>query len=509
MHARIGFTNGANDNTIDVQGVDSVRALEHLNDDDCINSCKTIRRPGGHLPNPAFVAGGNMPATIACTGIMVSQRAETNMQLASCTVRHNTRISRVTNIAGVNPTSIRRLRELKIKEELRATDAPSVPAIHNKNWPKTMDSFQDCFSSVLGETKAPLACIVRDEAIVAPEADDLPDNCDTPEKEMIARMPYQDAAGVNLPTHVHDRSAVWQAISEATRDDKCWTHVKPFQRSRDGCGACQALHTHCLGANHVNDMASVAEAKLAQAKCYGEKRRHNFESYISALNEQFQALNNLMRYGCAGVDESSKVRRLNAGVKTDKLNAPKAQIMASRALQDSFDDAVGLCQDFIAQMRPANDNDEFNVSGFEQGQGGSGTGRGGGRGCGGGRCGGRGGGRGRGRGRGRGDFKRKRGGNQGDVEDQHCSPSEHAELNSEQKTKLRSLRAAREGGAKDTKDSDARQAAHILTKLLGNMVDKNVSFADTELDGSTKNEQDAGNVNRNHSALKKPKRVHD
>jgi hypothetical protein len=143
MCARIGFTNGANDNIIDVQGIDSVRELEYLNDDDCINLCKTIRRPGGHLPNPAFVAGGNMPATIAYKGIMVSQRAETNMQLASYTVRHNTRISRVTNIAGMNPTSIRRLQKLKIKEELRTTDAPSVPAIDNKSWPKTMDSFQD------------------------------------------------------------------------------------------------------------------------------------------------------------------------------------------------------------------------------------------------------------------------------------------------------------------------------------------------------------------------------
>jgi hypothetical protein len=27
-----------------------------------------------------------------------------------------------------------------------------------------------------------------------------------PENEMIARMPHQDAAGVNLPTYIHDRS---------------------------------------------------------------------------------------------------------------------------------------------------------------------------------------------------------------------------------------------------------------------------------------------------------------
>jgi hypothetical protein len=58
MHARIGFTDGAKDDIVDVQGVDSVRELECLNNGDCINLCKTIRRPGGHLPpDPALFAG--------------------------------------------------------------------------------------------------------------------------------------------------------------------------------------------------------------------------------------------------------------------------------------------------------------------------------------------------------------------------------------------------------------------------------------------------------------------
>jgi hypothetical protein len=80
--ARVGFTDGTNGNIVDAQGVDSVRELEHLNNDGCVNPCKTIRDPGGCLPNPAFVAGGAAPAAIPHTGIMVSQQAETNMQLA-------------------------------------------------------------------------------------------------------------------------------------------------------------------------------------------------------------------------------------------------------------------------------------------------------------------------------------------------------------------------------------------------------------------------------------------
>ena len=61
MYARIGFAGGANDNIIDAQGIDSVVELGYLNNDDVSNLCRTIRRPGGHIANPAFVAGANPP----------------------------------------------------------------------------------------------------------------------------------------------------------------------------------------------------------------------------------------------------------------------------------------------------------------------------------------------------------------------------------------------------------------------------------------------------------------
>ena len=135
MHGRISFNDGADDNIVDAQGVDSVRELGCLNEDDVSNLCRTICCPGGHVANPAFVAGAAagaaaaaaVPARISHTGIMVSQRTETNLKLASFTVRHHCCISRAMNIAGTNPTSIRRLRDLKIKEDSKGKDQPSAP----------------------------------------------------------------------------------------------------------------------------------------------------------------------------------------------------------------------------------------------------------------------------------------------------------------------------------------------------------------------------------------------
>jgi hypothetical protein len=200
------------------------------------------------------------------------------------------------------------------------------------------------------------------------EAGDPAANCNAPENKMIARTWHQDAAGEDPPKRTHEQSKVWQTMSEVCRDNNRWTCIKPFQRSRDGpCGAFQALHMRFLGANHVNNVAGAAEAKQSLAKHHGEKKRCNFELHVSTLKEQFQVPSNPpKRQGCAGIDESSKVWRLNAGINAKKLNAPKAQIMPPRALQGNFDDAVSRCQDFITKSKPNNKNDGFNVSGCKE-----------------------------------------------------------------------------------------------------------------------------------------------
>jgi hypothetical protein len=42
MYARIGFNNGANDNIVDHQQINSVTELGYLNDEDVVNLCKTV-----------------------------------------------------------------------------------------------------------------------------------------------------------------------------------------------------------------------------------------------------------------------------------------------------------------------------------------------------------------------------------------------------------------------------------------------------------------------------------
>jgi hypothetical protein len=60
----------------------------------------------------------------------------------------------------MNLTSVRRLRKLKIKEELHDSNPPLAPVIDQRNWPKMMEASQDCLGCILGETEVLLACVM-------------------------------------------------------------------------------------------------------------------------------------------------------------------------------------------------------------------------------------------------------------------------------------------------------------------------------------------------------------
>jgi hypothetical protein len=76
-------------------------------------------------------------------------------------------------------------------------------------------------------------------------------------------------------------------------------------------------------------------------------------------------------------------------------------------------------------------------------------------------------------------------------------------LSSEQKSSLKTLRVARDDKGSKGGKVDTRAAAQLLTTLVDKI---NLANNDDSQEEVKENEQDAGNPNRNHSALKKPKR---
>jgi hypothetical protein len=66
--------------------------------------------------------------------------------------------------------------------------------------------------------------------------------------------------------------------------------------------------------------------------------------------EQHAVLNGLTDYGCSGIDNGTKVRRLMAGIKTDALDTVKYAVLTSPALRTNYPDVVTLYGSFIKQQ---------------------------------------------------------------------------------------------------------------------------------------------------------------
>lgn len=334
---RIGFTNEAAQIITDVQGIDSLEEVRILTDEETGHLCKSIRRPGGMIANPNAAAG--QPPQVPNPGVNVAMRAEISLKLMAYYLRHAVRVQRTVTAPDITLERIRSLRGLRDTEEAHE-DPTEMPTINPKNWPKTMKAIEDYLTTYLGETGIPLAYVVRRMVALPPDPDD---DYDSIELEMIRRAPH----GNNNDVYVADNNKVYELIASMTRDLDCWTWVRPAQRSRDGRRAFYGLYNHYLGPNNVNLAAGAAETKLRTSHYDGEKRRWNFESYVTMQKEQHEILQDLMEYGYAGIDEGTKVRYLSDGIKTTELDVCKAQILASPALQQNFDECVTLYKDFL------------------------------------------------------------------------------------------------------------------------------------------------------------------
>ena len=96
-------------------------------------------------------------------------------------------------------------------------------------------------------------------------------------------------------------------------------------------------------------MASMAERKLQNTSYRAEMKSWNFEKYVTLHKEQHHVLDGLKLHGHKVINECSKVRYLNDGIKTTKLDTVEAAILASAEHRSDFDGCVNLYKDFITQ----------------------------------------------------------------------------------------------------------------------------------------------------------------
>ena len=477
MLQRVGFSNAAAILITGDQGIDSLDEIRSLDDAKSSNLCKILRRPGG------TGAGG-----VADPGEKVSARAEDNLKLVIYYVKHQDRVSRTPDIGLITLASIRRL--VKQQEtEKNHTDPDVLPTIDADDWPKTMEAVEEYLRQFRGVEGTPLSYVVRQTLMPVAAATDPATSYPTLDEEMIARAPILEptAAGVvaeleaNGPfvdSYMTDRTMAWDKIANIFQAHQAWTYAKSARRSRNARKGYFGIYNHYLGPNNVDHMASKAERCL-QATCYrGETKGWNFEKYVTLHKEQHHILEGLERHGYKGIDDRSKVRYLNDGIKTTKLDTIKAAILASTNRRSDFDGCVTLYKDFITQ---SGDHPDLKIAGLSTD-----------------------------------DGSNKDGGGRDEdvIEDRYYSKDEYRSLTNGQKNYLRLRRNKRKGSGGETskakgsdgKTSKSEKGDTSIATLKSEIATLEAQIAALHSDegdeaSDVESDEHANDSNRKHSAL--------
>jgi hypothetical protein len=189
---RLGFSDAAAENIVE-QGFGTPEDLEQLTSDEVVGLCKSLRSPGGMIPNPDAIAdaAGNIaigvPLFVRDPGENVGAMPEKSLKQAIYFVRHRIRIGRASTPASIMLRNVRHLFQLKHDEESYVEPAKPAKILKTttKKLRETMEDLDSYFVECFGTTKIPIAYVTRVDRDVPAPVDDPAGNYASSMDEMI------------------------------------------------------------------------------------------------------------------------------------------------------------------------------------------------------------------------------------------------------------------------------------------------------------------------------------
>ena len=268
MFVHLGFSQAIMTSIVDDHGIVTLTDLLHFEPSDIDTLCKNIQHPGGMIT-------GHNNQQVPNPGKPVSSMARSNLKLATFWIMHRLEcVQCPTTPLDVTRTAINPFTWQQKTED--AYEPPTEPLkIDDKNWVKTMEAMEEWLHLIPGECCLPLAYVICKD-IAPPNGDDPAEYYPSITDEMV----HHDMIGTVNPDgtvtyhptfHVNnclcfDKLAVW------AHEYPCWTYIKPFAKSHDGCKAWMALFNHYLGPNNVQNQAAQAEHTLCFDVCEGNAK---------------------------------------------------------------------------------------------------------------------------------------------------------------------------------------------------------------------------------------------
>ena len=461
---RLGFSNAAAHQLVDEEGIDSPQVIQELTDDEIESLIKSVRQPGGTIPNPQAAIAGQ-PAVIPNRGIPISMMAGKMLKQCSYYLEYRKNAGLVSAAADITLDNVRSI-ATHMQTLANHEDPSSVPdgIINNKDWRKTFENLDEHIHAHRGSRGQSLLYLCRESkaAVAAPTAgwaskdQEMINRCAIYEDPTLDTPAFTDAAGM-------DNDKLFKILQACFKKSDAWIYAKDFIRSRNGRDAYLAIKNRYLGPNATNNQASAAEAKINTLDFAGNKRHWDFDKYVNCMTEQFNTLNYLQADGAhPGIDDASKVRKLLGGIKTKDLDPVKTQILASATLQHDYDRCVALFKDYITMnnLSFGNKSSSLHIAALgSDGKKGAG---------------------------GKGQPKRKI--QADDVQDRFYSKSEYNRFTPEAKEKLYQLRANRTNGRPAKKQKISALSTADLTDTVNAAV--TTAISSLNIAGSNSQQQD-------------------
>ena len=226
------------------EGITAVDDLAEFEDDDFKQVAYNLSHP------PAVLNAAVPPVLVPQEPFVLGAKSLRRLKVAAKAIRYYQSIDRATTSGNMHFTNVLRNFELQwnsLEDKVEA-DAPDVPKItRNLAVTRWSESFVDFLNQSYGVRKAPLAYVIRDDAVVAvpgpPLAHHQPHSNEhgSVEGELIARLSHTH------PIFRDDNKMVYDHLEVATCSTIYAASIKPFQRTKNGRSAYQALISQHAG----------------------------------------------------------------------------------------------------------------------------------------------------------------------------------------------------------------------------------------------------------------------
>jgi hypothetical protein len=224
---RLGFTQECAEKIVDVHLIETPEDLSELTDDDVVKLCGALRKPGG-------VDEDGDPNT----GFEVSIKGQIQLQNAAAFCR----VRLMCRDPGFCPNFITTsntapYRQFRIEDDAWE-DPTTLPKINPSDWAKTFEQMYEYARLCKGLDGVLLSCVIKanDDMVYT-----LSSEFSSPRDEIEAKISFTAKQFKSMSLKRYDK------LEEICCTHYCSTHLKPFRKNRDGCGAWFALTSTYLG----------------------------------------------------------------------------------------------------------------------------------------------------------------------------------------------------------------------------------------------------------------------